>query len=153
MNGDSPRKPWIAAIVGLMLLVGLAVGFTSYQAGVSRGLALQPPPPPVVAAQPNGAAPQAAPAPYYYPRYRAYRGWGGFGFFGGLFSILIWIFVIRLIFRALFGWGWGCGWGWRRRYWGGYGYGPHPDDYDDWHRRAHDRMREQQGSTPPPTTA
>ena len=51
MNGDFPRRPWIAAIVGLMLLVGLAVGFTSYQAGVSRGLALQPPP--AVTAAPN----------------------------------------------------------------------------------------------------
>ena len=144
MNGDFPRRPWMAAIVGLMVLVALAVGFTSYQAGVSRGLALQPPP--AVAAAPNGAAPQAAPAPYFYPRYRMYRGWGGFGFFGGLFSILIWIFIIRLIFRALFGWG--C-WGWRRRYWGGgYGYGPHPDDFDDWHRRAHDRMREPGASAP-----
>ena len=146
MNGDFPRRPWIAAIVGLMLLVGLAVGFTSYQAGVSRGLALQPPP--AVAVAPNGAAPQAAPAPYFYPR-RMYRGWGPFGFAGGLFSVLIWIVVIRLIFRALFGWGWG----WRRRYWGGYGcYGPHPGDFEDWHRHAHDRMREP-GSTPPPTTA
>jgi hypothetical protein len=153
MNGDFPRKPWIAALVGLMVLVALAVGFTSYQAGVSRGLALQPPP--AVAAAPNGAAPQAAPAPYYYPRYR-YRGWGGFGFVGGLFTLLIWIFLFRLLFRALFGWGW---WGWRRRYWGGYGcyggpYGGYdgPHEFDEWHRRAHDRMRDQ-GSTPPPATA
>jgi len=150
MNGDFPRKPWIAALVGLMVLVALAVGFTSYQAGVSRGLALQPPP--AVAAAPNGAAPQAAPAPYYYPRYR-YRGWGGFGFVGGLFTLLIWIFLFRLLFRALFGWAW---WGWRRRYWGGYGCygGPYdgPHEFDEWHRRAHDRMRDQ-GSTPPPATA
>ncbi len=144
MNGDFPRKSWIAAIVGLMVVVGLAVGFTSYQAGVSRGLALQPPS--AVAAPPNGGAPQATPAPYVYPRYRGYRGWGPFGFFGGLFSILIWIFVIRLIFRAFFGWGW---WGWRRGYWGGYGCygGPHPHDFDEWHRHAHDRMREQSSTT------
>jgi len=147
MSDDFPRRPWIAAIVGLMLLVGLAAGFTSYQAGVSRGLALQPPP--AVAAAPNGAAPQAAPAPYFYPRYRVYRGWGPFGFFGGLFSILIWIFIIRLIFRSLFGWG--C-WGWRRRYWGGYGYygpGPHPYEFDEWHRHAHDRMQGQGSAAPP----
>src|SRR4051812_15042235 len=144
MNGDFPRKSWLAAVAGAIVIVGLAVGFTSYQAGVSRGLALQPPP--VAAPAPNGAAPQVAPAPNYYPRYRGYRGWGPFGFAGGLFSILIWIFVLRLIFRALFGWG--CGW--RGRRWGRHGYdGPDPHDFDDWHRRAHDRMREQ----PPPTTA
>ena len=146
MNGDFPRKSWIAAVVALMVVTGAAVGFTSYQAGVSRGLALQPPP--AVAAPPAAGAAQAAPPAYFYPRYRVYRGWGGFGFFGGLVSVLIWLFVIRLIFRALFGWGW-CGW--RRRYRGGW-YDADSYEFDDWHRRAHDRMREQ-GGTPPPTTA
>src|SRR5579864_9281795 len=113
MNGDFPRKSWLAALM-LVVLTALAVGFASYQAGMSHGLALQPPP--AVAAPPNAGAPQAAPGPapyYYYPRYGRYRGWGGFGIFGGIFTLLIWLFVIRMLFRVFFGWGWG----WRRRYW------------------------------------
>jgi hypothetical protein len=59
-------------------------------------------------------------------------GWG-FGPYIGLFWLFIWLMLIRGLF-----------WGrpWRR---GRYYYGrldDLPADFDDWHRRAHERMKE-----------
>jgi len=116
-------------------LLALVVGITSYNAGVSRGLAIAP----SIAALAQGQAPVAGapgmPLPYYYG-YGWYRPWGwGFHIFPfGLFGLLF----VFLLFRLAFG-----GWGWRRRwYYGGPYGGPHgvPMAFDEWHRRAHDRM-------------
>jgi hypothetical protein len=70
-----------------------------------------------------GAPPAAGPYPYPY----GYRPWG-FGFFplAPLFFIFFFLFVARGMF-------WG---GYRRRC----------GSFDDWHRRAHERM---DGNTPP----
>jgi hypothetical protein len=129
MHDDFGMKRW--ALVLFAILAAVAIGTVTYQAGVSRGLALQPP---VAVAPPAAGAPPVAPAPYPYYPYGVYRHWG-FGF-GPLLFLFFWIFLIR----GLFFWG-GCGW--RRRwhrdpeYWS--------DRFDDWHRSAHERMR-----TPPP---
>jgi hypothetical protein len=97
------------------VVLALAAGAVAYNMGVSHGLA-------------QGSVAQGGAPPY---------GWGyrpfGFGF--PLFFLLFWV----LLFRGLF---WGAPW--RRRWY----YGGPPDmpgTFDDWHRRAHERMKE-----PPP---
>lgn len=137
MERESGMGRW--AIVVMSLVAAVAIGTIAYQAGVSRGIALQPPPVVTAPAAPGGA--QAVPAPPYpYYPYGYYRPWR-FGFFGPLFGLLLFVFVLRTMF-----WGMCFGWGWRRRGWyydrPGYG----PSQLDDWHRRAHDRMRDDPGS-------
>ena len=131
-NGFGMRR-W--GVVLLAVLAAVAIGTVMYQAGVSHGLALQPP---VVAAPPVAGAPPVAPGPYPYYPYGYYRPWR-FGFFGPLLFVFFWIFL----FRGIFFWG---GWG-RRRHWQG---DPNywPERFDDWHRRAHDRMRDAPSSPP-----
>ena len=88
---------------------------------------------------------------YHYPKlpppYYAYRYYGygpRFGFFGPLFGILFFFFILRMVFFGLFGWGWG----WRR--WRHYDHrGDGPSRFDDWHRRAHERMRDNSAPAPP----
>lgn len=74
-----------------------------------------------------------------------YYGYGPrFGFFGPLFGILFFFFILRMVLFGLFGWGWG----WRR--WRHYDYrGDGPSRFDDWHRRAHERMRDSSAPAPP----
>ena len=97
----------------LLVLVAVAVGLLSYNAGVSHGLAIA-----------AAGAPPAVAAPYAY--YRPW-GWG----FAPLFFLGFW-FLMFAVFRGVF---WGgmyrrCGdWpGWRER------------AFDEWHRRAHADM-------------
>jgi hypothetical protein len=129
------RFRWGAVVAATLLAV--VVGLTSYNAGVSHGLAVAP----AAAALAQGQAP--APAvpmlPYYYGY--GYRPWGwGFHVFPfGLFGLLFFFLLLRFAF----------GWGWRRRWYYG---GPHgvPMAFDEWHRRAHERMTAEP-STPPRT--
>ena len=144
MESEFGMRRWV--VVALALIAAVVIGATAYQAGVSQGIALQPPVASAPAA-PGGA--QAAPVPYPYYPYRYYGPWR-FGFFGPLFGILFFIFVMRALFWGLCGFGWGGGW--RRRRW----YYDHPDAYgpsafDDWHRRAHERMRDDRPPAQPTT--
>jgi hypothetical protein len=119
------------AIVLAALVGAVAIGVVSYNAGMSHGLAMS-----AVTAGGTAAAGTAAGAPFYppYGPYGWYRPWGfGFGIFGPFLFILFWFFVIRLLF-------WG---GFHRRRW--YYSGPYdgPRAFDEWHRRAHERMNSQ----------
>jgi hypothetical protein len=131
------------AVLVLALLAAVAIGVFAYQAGVAHGIDLQPPAASASAAPGTPGAAPAVPPPYYPSRY--YYG-PRFGFFGPLFGILFFFFVLRLFAWGLFGFGWG----WRR--WRHYDY-PYdgPSRFDEWHRRAHERMRD--GSAPAPPTA
>jgi hypothetical protein len=97
---------------GAVVLAAVA-GVVAYNVGVSHGLA-------------QGAIAQGTPGAY---------GWGyrpfGFGFGFPFFFLLVWV----LLFRGLF-------WGgpWRRRWY--YGAPDTPGAFEDWHRRAHERMKE-----------
>ena len=137
MDGEFGMKRW--AVVAIALIAAVAIGTIAYQVGVSQGIALQPP---VAAAPPVPGGAQAVPAPYPYYPYRYYGPWrsGAFGFFGPLLSVFFFVFLLRVIFGGL------CGWGWRRR-WGYYDLDYGPSRFDDWHRRAHERMRDDR--TPP----
>jgi hypothetical protein len=137
MNGDSGMRRW--ALVLFAVLVAVAIGSVAYQAGVSRGIAVQPP---VAVVPPAAGAAPAVPPPYAYYPYGFYRPWH-FGFFGPLLFVFFWIFLFRAMFWA--------GGGWRRRwhhgdpdYW--------PNRFDEWHRRAHERMRGGDAPAPPPAS-
>jgi|SRR5437867_1329610 len=113
MNGHYGPSRWAAAL--LVALVALGVGWMAYSLGVSHGLAQ------------SAAAAGAAP-PALYP-YGWYRPWGfGFGF---LFPLLFFFFFLRLLF-----------WGgpWRRGWYGACGRGL-PPAFEEWHARAHERMK------------
>ena len=99
------------------VLVAVGIGVTAYQAGVMHGLTLQ---------IPAGTTVPAVPYGWHY------RPWG-FGF-GPFFFILLWF----LLFRGLY---WG-GRGWHHRRWDG----GVPSRFDEWHRRAHDRMKDDSSS-------
>jgi hypothetical protein len=117
MNGNG-RFGW--AFLLAAALFGVALAIIAYNIGVSDG---------VVA---GGAVPADAAR-------RVQWGWHGAGALWPLAFLMFWAFLFRG----------GC---WRRRYW----YGPYspdwgparqpgaPDDpsLDEWHRRAHDRMKE-----------
>jgi hypothetical protein len=107
------RYGWAIALL-VVLLVG-AGAVVAYNVGLSQGLAQ-------VASAPTAGTP---PPPYVY--YGWHRPWA-FGFFP-LFPLLF-IFVWVLVFRSLF---------WRR--WGPWYHGPYPESFDEWHRRAHERMK------------
>jgi hypothetical protein len=105
-----------------LVLMSIAVGVLAYNAGLSHGLAVSTPA--------AGGAPSVV---YHYG-----RGWN-WGFFP--FGILLWVFVVRFFF-------WGCGprrWYYRHGPWAGPYDGPAdgPGSFDDWHKRAHDRMNNQ----------
>jgi len=110
------RFRWFALLA--VVLVAVVVGTISYNAGVSHGLAVAPA---VANAAPGTAA--------VYPPYFWYRPWGfGFGF-GPIFFLLFLLFVIRPLL-------WG-GFHRRRYYWDAYDV---PPRFEDWHRRAHEKM-------------
>jgi hypothetical protein len=113
MNG---RMRW--AFVVAAALFSVAIAIIAYNIGVSDG------------AVAGSAAPVEAVR-------RVQWGWYGAG--------LLWPFGFLLFWALLWR---GCG---RRRYWYGpgygYGYGPYrpptaDDEMDAWHRRAHERMKE-----------
>jgi ABC-type Fe3+ transport system permease subunit len=113
-----------AAFLGILLLSAIAA-VVAYNIGVSHGLAQQ------LAAQ------GAQLPPYPYP-YGWYRPWGfGFGF-PILFFVLIWLVAVRGLF-----------WGrrWRHGYYAG-GYGV-PPAFEEWHRQAHDRLKENRPADDP----
>jgi hypothetical protein len=123
-----------------MLLLSIGIGVVAYDAGLSHGLAQ------VAATQIQSAPGAPAPVPYPYAYgWRPFWGFGyGFHFFPFLLFLFFWIFISRLFW-------WGGPW---RRRWHGYGYGPGGcygprygagDAFDEWHRRAHETMKE----TPP----
>jgi hypothetical protein len=116
MHGHNSVGRLVSLVLALLVAVG--IGVTAYQAGVAHGLALQ---------IPAGAAA----APLAYPYYGWYRPWG-FGLFGPFLFLLLWFGLARMLW-----------WGGRRRW-----YCTHdgPWGYDEWHRRAHDRMRGESSS-------
>jgi hypothetical protein len=112
------RFRWMAVLA--IVLVGVVVGTIAYNAGMSHGLAVSAP----------AVAAQGAPAPAVYYRYHPW----GFGFFP-LGILFFWFLVARLLF-------WGGGRRWHR--YGPYYPGPYdPPSFDEWHRRAHERMNNQ----------
>jgi len=116
---DFRLSRWRAVLV--VALVAVGVGAVAYNLGVARGLALS------AGAQVAG---QVAGPGAFYP-YGWYRPWGfGFGFFTPFLFFALWV----LVFRTLF---WGGPWR-RHRYY--VGRGEMPPMFDEWHRRAHDRM-------------
>ena len=120
MNGRFGLAHWTVVLIAVAFAVG--IGVVGYQAGVAHGLALQ---------VPEGTAPNMV-APYGW-----YRPWG-FGLFGPFFFILFWFVLLRTLV-----------WGGRRRWY--YHYRDEvPGRFEEWHRRAHDRMKDE--SSPRPTT-
>jgi hypothetical protein len=122
-------RPYRWAALVATLVVAAIVGFFAYNAGVAHGIA--------AAGQPvAGGAAGVPPYPYGW-----YRPWGfGFGFFGPFLFIMLWLFVLRGIF-------WGGPWRRFGCYGGGY-YGG-PSAFDEWHRRAHERMTSKEPASPP----
>ena len=130
MDSESRTRRW--AVVAFAVVAAVAIGATAYQAGVSHGIAMQPP---VASAPgaPGGGQAVPPPAPYPYYPYHYYGPWR-FGFFGPLLTIFLFLFLFRML-----AWGFG-GWGWR-----------HSRRFDEWHRRAHERMRDSSGTASPQT--
>ena len=113
MNGHR-RYGWGFGLAAVLFSVALAM--LAYNAGVSEGIAT------------SGSAAGVV---------RGVRwGWGGGIFLWPLLWVFFWAFLWR-----------GACWG--RRYWYGgpyRSYGPPPpddDEFDRWHRRAHERMTEE----------
>jgi hypothetical protein len=102
----------------LLVAAALVTGALAYNAGLDQGWALA-----TVAATPNTGTPPVPPVPYGYYWHRPW----GFGFLGPVLFVFFWIFVVRALL-------WGGPW---RRGWSG----PWASDrFDEWHRRAHERM-------------
>ena len=123
MNGPYRRYRLARVLFGVLLAV--VVGMVAYNVGFSHGVAQH------VGAPPAGTSPWPAPHPW------------GFGFFPVLFFLVFWFLALRLLF-----WGFAGRRGWRygRGCGPGYGYyyggGGLPPVFDEWHRRAHERDRE-----------
>jgi hypothetical protein len=118
--------------IGLfMILLAAIVGVVAYRMGVAHGIAL------------SGELPERA-----RDGLRAYgwHPWGfGFGFFFPFLFFGFWFLALRLLFF----------WGgpWRRGPWHRHDRGPDdiPRRFEEWHRRAHERMSgEPMNTTPPP---
>ncbi len=124
----------VSVLLVLVLVVGgVALARSAYQAGLARGLADSG-----QVAPPGQGEPGPRPYPYYDPYY-GHGPWGfGFGFFGFLFPLLF-FFLIFALLRGLF--------------WRGGGGGPHgywgrgvPPMFEEWHRRAHESKGESSSS-------
>jgi hypothetical protein len=112
------RFTWVAGLS--VVLIGIAVGVLSYNAGVEHGFAI-------------AAASADLPA-RSLPPYMWYRPWSfGLGPLGLIFFCFI-------LFRVFF-WGGGRG-GWRHARYGG------PGAFEEWHRQAHERMNQQSPAQP-----
>jgi len=137
-------RQWAA--VALAIVIAIVIGTLAYQAGVSQGMSVQRT---AIAAPPaagGNAQPVPGPGPPPDYAYRYYRPWR-FGFFGPLFGILFFVFLMRTLFWGLCGFGLGGGW---RRRWRYYDYpDAGPSRFDDWHRRAHEQMRDDRAPAPP----
>ena len=121
------RSPFRAIFFLLLILAGAAaVGFWAYQAGVQHGMA--------DAGRLAAVPPEGATHIYVTP-------WPG-PWHGGYFPIFPLIFGFVIVLFLLRGFAWrgrgGCGPRWRDGV---------PPAFDEWHRRAHERMG---GSAPPP---
>ena len=131
MNG----RTFAGVLLAILVVVGgIFLGVTAYNAGVTQGL--------IESGQ------VVSPGPYVGGPYGAWGyGWGhgpGFGFFGFL-ATLFFIFIVIGLFRAAFGRGRGRGWGgpggpggWDRGR-GGPWEGRMREIHDEWHRRETDR--------------
>ena len=118
MNEYTRRRGWAIALG--MVLLGVATGIVAYNIGLSHGLAQG-----AMAQAPSGVPP--------FAYYGWYRPWGfGFGFPFFLLFVFLWFGLLR-----------GLWWGgprWRHRYYiDGRGV---PPAFDEWHRRAHEQMKE-----------
>ena len=109
---------WAAAFAAV--LVAALVGVVSYNVGLSHGLAIGP----------AAGAPAGMIVPYGW-----YRPWG-FGLFGPFMLVVFWFLLFRIFF-------WG---GFHRRRWHYPGVYEAPQAFEEWHRRAHDRMSGQPGA-------
>jgi hypothetical protein len=129
MNDQAFKRRKMAMGIVAILLAGV-IGALAYNAGVAHGIAMT--------AAMSGAVEQGgnAAAAAYHHGYAPYgwHPWGfGFGFpFFPLFGVLFFFFALRVLF-------WG---GPRRGCYGRDGYGV-PPRFEDWHRRAHERMKDE----------
>jgi hypothetical protein len=116
MDRDTRSIGWAAVVIAL---VGAAIAaFFAYNAGLANGAA---------AAQLPAGTPGALP-PYAW--YGWHRPWG-FGLFGPFLFIAVWFVLLRGLF-------WGGRWR-RCGYYGG-GYSGAAAAFDEWHRRAHEKI-------------
>ena len=118
-------SPWRALFIALLVVLGaVALGVSTYHAGVANGIA--------ESGRAIAAPPAGTPYVYVWP-----RPWG-FGFFPifPIFFLLFFFFAARsLLWRGP--WRGGCGWR----------HGGVPPAFEEWHRRAHG----DQPSSPRPT--
>jgi hypothetical protein len=105
---------------GVVLLSAVAA-FIAYNAGFSHGIA-------------QNISAQGTPVPFVYGWYRPW----GFGFGPIFFIVFLWF----LVFRGL----WWRGPRWRHAYYQGASL---PPAFDEWHRRAHERMKESTSADDP----
>ncbi len=110
----------LAVIVGALVLAAI-VGGIAYNVGLTQGIEQSG----KVITAPGGPNVGPYPYPYPYPYYGWHRPWGFGFFFFPFFFLAFWFLIIRGIFWRG---------GWHRR-----GCGVR-DDFDDAHRRAHERM-------------
>jgi hypothetical protein len=108
-------------------ILATLVGVLAYNAGVTHGLAQTG----QAGGGPGGFGP--------YGPYGWYRPWG-FGFFFPFLFFGLWFLVLRALF-------WGGPWR-RYRCYGGGGFHDLPPTFDEWHRRAHERMTKEPGGSP-----
>jgi hypothetical protein len=119
-------------------VLAIVVGVTAYNAGVGAGMASAA----VTTAQAPGAAAPNPPAPYGYanPAF-GYPYWHrpfAFAFFPPLFGLLFLFLIVRM-----FVWG-----GLFSRRWRGYPPYWSEVDFEERHRRAHERMRGESPTVP-----
>ena len=121
MNEYTRRRGWGIGLA-VLLLLAVTAGI-AYNVGLSQGVAQT-----VITQAPSGQVPVVPPYAYGW-----YRPWGfGFGFPFFLLFIFLWFGLLRGLF-------WGGG-RWRHRYYmDAHGV---PLTFDEWHRRAHERMKE-----------
>lgn len=113
MDGHGYGRRSAAVLGGILLALG--AGFAGYELGVSHGIAVSG-----QLAAGGGAWPYGWYRPHLF----------GFGPFFPLLVLFFWFAVARTLF-----WGGPWRWGAHRRYWE-----EREARFDDWHRRAHDRM-------------
>ncbi len=129
----------LAVLLALAAIAG--IGYFAFNAGVSQGL---------VAQAPAGQGSAVNPA---YPRYGWPLWWPGFPFFGfGFLGVILGIFLLIFVLRAVSFALWGPHWGYGRHIHGGW---PHdwehesgvPHMFREWHDRAHKSTGPSAGSS------